>query len=455
MRLLSTIFIGAVLVTSALPAGTAIAVPAQGDVRPLVSGERVRVNKITRDITSAMQELDKNGAKPFQDPAYVKRWQQSYERFKKALAKYPQVNDPDVIAATRKLQEYANLIQVGINEGTKQVQQTGDVQARLAKIETAFRSNQPPGWLKVPFTEEQVRQWINKAGVAKGTAESAIAALDDIAKNAYLPVNAGPSQSGDRYDKQDLSRLKNYANSIVKKVNEAVVTTEQNLRHAAEMQGRELQGYNQIDPNDPSDQANYFLNEGAEARMYAGFERQLAIANSFVAYQKGLGQQPNKAVTDRVAYIEGVKQRYGALREKLLGESSLPEAKSTDSKLIDIANRILAIPRYKFGNHGPVVLTSKGIVQKEKELSEEEYNDVDISLSGEITLTGTKTTWHYRWDEFTFATPIQDPHSKQWYVWWITAKKFSSGASTTPIGEWVSGGATKGGVILEKTFKFN
>jgi len=85
-------------------------------------------------------------------------------------------------------------------------------------------------------------------------------------------------------------------------------------------------------------------------------------------------------------------------------------------------------------------------------LSEEEYNDIDISLAGEITLTGTKTTWHYRWDEFKFATPILDNQTGKWYLWWITAKKFHSGASTTPIGEWVSGSATKGGVILETNF---
>ena len=218
------------------------------------------------------------------------------------------------------------------------------------------------------------------------------------------------------------------------------------------MQGKELLAYNEIDPNDPSDQSNYFLNEGAEAKMFAGFERQMAIANTFVAYQKAMGNTPNKAITDRVAYIEQVRQRYSALRDKIVGERGLPPAKSTDSELIRIAKAILATPRYQFGRHGPVVITTENIVQREKELSEEEYNDIDISLAGEITLTGTKTTWHYRWDEFKFATPILDNQTGKWYLWWITAKKFHSGASTRPIGEWVSGSATKGGVILETNF---
>jgi len=452
MRFFSVLLLSTTLCLTVFPTFTLHAKAPQAQPRPLVSGERVRVKKITRDISSAMQELDKNGVKPFQDPAYVKRWQQSYERHKQALAKYPQVNDPDVMAASQKLQEFANLIQFGINQSNKQVQQTGNVQTRLAKIEQALRENQAPGRLQAPFSEAQARQWINTAGLAKGTAEKALAALTDIAQTAYLPVNSGTMQSGANYDKQDVGRLTNMANTTLRKVNEAVSTTEQNLRQVAEMQGRELLAYNEIDPNDPSDQSNYFLNEGAEARMFAGFERQLAIANTFVAYQKALGNTPNKAVTDRVAYIEQVRQRYSALRDKIVGERGLPPAKSTDAELVSIAEAILANPRYQFGQHGPVVITTENIVQREKELSEEEYNDIDISLAGEITLTGTKTTWHYRWDEFKFATPILDNQTGKWYLWWITAKKFDSGASTTPIGEWVSGSATKGGLILESNF---
>ena len=156
MRFIPVLLISTTLCLSAFPTFTLHAKAPQAQPRPLVSGERVRVKKITRDITSAMQELDKNGVKPFQDPAYVKRWQQSYERHKQALAKYPQVNDPDVMAASQKLQEFANLIQFGINQSNKQVQQTGNVQSRLTNIEQALRENPAPGWLQAPFSEAQV-----------------------------------------------------------------------------------------------------------------------------------------------------------------------------------------------------------------------------------------------------------------------------------------------------------
>ena len=117
------------------------------------------------------------------------------------------------MAASQKLQEFANLIQFGISQSNKQVQQTGNVQTRLANIEQALRENQAPGWLQAPFSEAGARQWINTAGLAKGTAEKALSALTDIAQTAYLPVNSGTVQSGANYDKQDVGRLTNMANT--------------------------------------------------------------------------------------------------------------------------------------------------------------------------------------------------------------------------------------------------
>ncbi|MDA0339570.1 MAG: hypothetical protein O2910_06990, partial [Proteobacteria bacterium] len=67
-------------------------------------------------------------------------------------------------------------------------------------------------------------------------------------------------------------------------------------------------------------------------------------------------------------------------------------------------------------------------------------------------LSGTETTWTYKWREFKFATPIKETGSDNWHIWWITAKKYSSGAESTPIGRWISGGATKGSLILKDNF---
>ena len=66
MRFIPVLLISTTLCFTVFPTSTLHAKAPQAQPRPLVSGERVRVKKITRDITSAMQELDKNGVKPFQ-----------------------------------------------------------------------------------------------------------------------------------------------------------------------------------------------------------------------------------------------------------------------------------------------------------------------------------------------------------------------------------------------------
>lgn len=451
MRFPSVFILCAALGGTALFESTSMAAPAQ-ETRPLVSGERVRVNKITRDITSAMQQLEQGGSAPFQDPAYANKWHQSYQRYQQALSKYPQHNDPDVKAALAKLQDYARLIETAQQQAAGQTASLGDVQKRLKTIEDALRQYAAPQWLPAPFKEEDVRQWIMAAAAAQKAATMANEALTEIGRTAHLPVNPGTVQSGAPYDKQDVSRLMNMANRNLTAINEAIKKTEDTLNYQAQMQERELAFYRELDPDNASHRANYFLKEGAEADIYAGLDKQLALAQSFVDYQKGLNQTPNAFVTNRVAEIAQIRERYAGQRQQLLGASRLPEAKSTDTSRLAIARQILANPEYSFANHGPVVLTTGDIVEREEEVSREKLTDIDISLAGEITLSGTKTTWHYRWDEFKFATPIKDPQSNQWYIWWITAKKFYSGSAKTPIGQWVSGGATKGDLILRQNF---
>lgn len=420
--------------------------------RPLVSGERVRVKKLTRDMESAMQTLNKDGVKPFQDPAYVQQWQQTVERYRAALRKYPQVDDPDVKAAAAKLAELENMVAFGTREAAKQKGELGDVQARLANIEQHLRTATPPQWLPLPFTEEEARAWAKQAATAQQTAKIAIDELQKIAPVANLPLNRGTVQQGAPYDKQDLDRLMHFANGNLRDVGEAVKQTVDAMKTQFAAQDGELAYYRELDPKNEKHRMNAFLREGAEAEIYGALDRQLVIAQSLVAYQRVFGKTPTPVTLTRVEEIKTLRKTYAENRLQALGDSKLPEPKSSDSARLGIARKILARPDYEFGTHGPVVLTTKDIIEREKEVSRAEIKDVDVSLSGRITLSGTETTWKYKWQEFKFATPIKEAASDDWYVWWITAKKFSSGAAQTPIGEWVSGGATKGDLILKKNF---
>ena len=293
---------------------------------------------------------------------------------------------------------------------------------------------------------------MQKAARAQQVAKKAVAELKRIAPTANLPLTRGTVQQGAAYDKQDLNRLMHFANGNLQDVNEALQKTGANLKSQFKAQDSELAYYRELDPDNEKDRMNAFLQEGSEARIYGELDRQLAFAKSVVAYQKAFGKEPTPVSAARVTEIADLRKTYAENRRKALGDSKLPEPKSTDAERIAIAEKILAEPSYEYGEHGPIVLTTERIVERTKTVSRAEIKDVDVSLSGDITLSGTETTWNYAWEEFKFATPIKEDGGDEWYIWWITAKKFSSGWERTPIGRWVSGGATKGSVILRENF---
>lgn len=422
------------------------------EVRPLVSGERARVQRIARDLDSAIDTLDQGGVAPFQEPANVERWQTRIERFRADLARFPQTEDHDVVSALAKLRELEALFAFASETGQRQQSEVGDVQAQLAAIEAALRQHPAPQWLPAPFTEAEALQWATNIGAAKGTAETAIEQIQQIAAVAHLPLTRGTVAQGAPYDRQDLDRLLGWANRILRGVDESVQTTFRNLQAQMETLGRELEFLTSLDPDNPHHRTNNFLREGAAEAIFGQFDNLQRIAESVTAFQVASGREKSPVALGRIADILAARDAYAANRLKAIGASTLPEHASKDARRVAIAQEILANPAFGFGEHGPIVLTTPDIVEREEQVSRAEIRNVELSLSGDITLSGTETTWTYRWEEFKFATPIRDAETDTWYVWWITAKKFSSGWERTPLHRWVSGGAVRADQILPENF---
>lgn len=426
---------------------------AQSEVRALTSGERVRLQRMVRDMESAMQAIDAQGLGPFQHEAYVQRWRASIERYRNDLLRLPQGDDPDLQAAFTKLAELEALVAFGAREGASQAAELGDVQATLAAIERELRANRAPQWLPAPFDDDEALRWARIAASAKLGAQQAMEQLEHIGAVAHLPRNPGTVDTGAPYDIQDVDRLLRFAHATARAVDDALQETVANLGMQFSAQDRELEYFRRLDPENPSDRMNAFLQEGAQERIYGELDRQLAMTRSLAAWQRVFGAKPGDAIRARIEEIEALRGRYAVQRLQAVGDSRLPEPRSADTDRLAIARAILAEPSYGFGEHGPIVLTSPEIVQRERQVSRAEIKSIDVSLAGNVTLEGTETTWHYRWDEFKFATPIRDTESGDWYIWWITAKQFESGWEGTPLGRWVSGAATQGDLIPEKNFR--
>jgi hypothetical protein len=426
---------------------------AAGSGPQLVSGQRVQVKKLATNIANVMGDIVVTGPSPMQSGEVVGKYNSSMQQFATALGKYaPYKDDPDVQTAAVNYQALVDAITTEYQRAQNQLQQLGDVQARLVAIEQNLRSQRAPGALYPPFAEVDAKQWIGLLTAATETAKTAGADIEGIVPLAYLPDNRGVVQDGSPYDSQDLQRLYRFAQETISDVEESIATTQNTLKHRFEFQDtNELTMWRELDPSNEHHRMNFYLGEGSEGEVLSSLDKQMDLAQSVAAYQRAMGEAPTAETRARIAEIAALREKYLEDRITVLGDSRLPEPASTDPARLAIAEEILATAEYEFGTHGPVVLTTGDIVTREKEVSRETIKDVDISLSGTITMSGTRETWNYKWDEFKFATPIKDENG-DWYIWWITAKKYESGWEKTPIGYWISGGSVKGSLILRENF---
>lgn len=420
--------------------------------RDITSGELVRVKKLRHDIANVRGSIPGNGPSLFQDKATLDKYIKHFDQFTDAIKRYNDFEHPDVLSAR---DEYLALRKALSDEHKRAKQQTeavGDVQSELRDMERKLQEKRAPKALTAPFSAQTAELWVTAAVEAKKTAQAATKRLPEIAKTARLEKNNPDTvQRGSPYDHQDINRLLRFAQSTVQKVDESRDATLSNIKVQLGGLDNELDYFRKLDPNNDTHRMNAFLKEGAPEEIHSRLDAHLDLTNSAAHFMAAFGKPPTANVQNRIDEIEQLKTQYDTQLEQAAGAYKLPKAVSEDTERLAIAQQIIERPSYKFGTHGPIVLTTADIIDREREESEETFTDVDISLSGNITLTGTKTIWTYRWQEFRFATPLQDDKGN-WHVWWITARQFLAGSGRTPIGEWVSGKAVKGSLIREENF---
>ena len=423
-------------------------VAAQNDVQPLVSGQRVQVKKLIRDITNVREGIKTQGPSEFQDASVIEARKKRMGQFQQALQRYPQVNDPDVQKARAEYTALQKALSAEFKRAQAQLIQIGNPQEALATIEQNTRTYPVPKPLSIPFDELKVKQWLQQASQARTVAEHNHKQLTTLMELAYLPKTYGTPQTGAAYDIEDVDRMLRYSVQMQHAVqaNYAAMADELNRR----MQQMDSTVFRRWQEDPAGDKKWIFLNDNQVEESQQLFAQSRLIAESSLHLEKALNRSTALADSTLKKLTEAEAQ-FKKNHEIALQSSRLPEPKSNSDVLKDIAREVLETPHYEFGNYGPIVLTSEDVVEREKKTSEVEIDDAEITLSGDLKMSGTETTWTYRWEEFSFAAPLQEKDGR-WFIWWITAKKFSSGANNTPIGRWVSGKATKGNPILKKNF---
>ncbi|WP_395375190.1 hypothetical protein [Marinicella sp. W31] len=421
---------------------------AQQGVQPLVSGQRVQVKKLVRDMTNVRQGIVIQGPSELQDPDIIKARQKRMGQFQQALKRYPQVDDPDVQKARAEYTALQQALSAEFKRAQTQLQQLGDVQQALATIEKNARTYAVPKPLAIPFDELKVKQWLEQASQARTVGEHNQKQLQQIAQLAYLPKNLGTPQTGASYDIDDVDRMYRYALQMQQAVQSNYTVMADQLKNR--IQGMDSRVFERWQEDPESDKRWIFLSDDQRQQAKQAFAENRLIANSYLHLEKALNRSTELA-DSTLKRIAAAEAQFEKKHQIALQTSRLPDPKSKDSDLIEIAESVLQTPKYEFGTYGPIVLTTAAVIEREKKTSELEIDDAEVTLGGDVKFSGTETTWTYRWEEFSFAVPLQETDGR-WFIWWITAKNFSSGAANTPIGRWVSGKATKGNLILKENF---
>lgn len=310
-------------------------------------------------------------------------------------------------------------------------QALADIRAALAKIDRGLQSRPVPRPIYPPFEEGQIETWIKDAALARRTIVASQKFMPTFAK-VDLGRNAGTVSQGAPYDNSDVQRLQRFADAQKRASDKSYATMAQAMSDGLNGYQNEMQHY-----KGPTAAENF-------ARLRAYGEAALAIAEA----TEGDAAKPKAFLSS----LAGYESKLADAEKKALESFKLPAAKSKDRARLKAAKSILDTKKYGFGDYGPIVLTTKDIAARERKDKEINVEDVDVSLGGDITWSGTETVWTYKWDEFKFVVPIKEHDSDDWYMWTITAKKFSSGGDKTPIGKWVSGKSYKGSQILRSNF---
>lgn len=417
------------------------------EVAPLVSGQKVQVKRLTKDIINVKESIKSTGPSEFQLAENVKARQKRFQQFTEALNRYPQLNDPLVQTARAEYMSLQTALKTEFERAKKQLKELGNVQARLVQLQQNFDQYPTPQIMEPPFDAAAVSNWVKQASAARTVGEHNLKELNAIASLAYLPVNPGTPQSGYPFDAEDVRRMQNQAIRMQQAVQSNYHNMSNNITNQLKQKLEQIKTRWQEDPK--GDKKWVFLKKDQVKQAMQLFNESKALAQSSIYLEQAL-KQDHSFATKSLKVIKQAEQQYQANGQLALNSSRLPAAASDDDDMIEFAEEILKRPRYKFGEYGPIVLITKDIIERESKSSEIDIDKVEV-VGRDLKMSGTETTWTYKWQEFKFATPLKDADGS-WYIWWITAKKYSSGSSITPIGEWVAGQSTQGNPILASNF---
>ena len=420
----------------------------------MISHQRVQVKKLKRDVESAMDTVDKAGPKPFQDPGYVEKIDNALDKYRTALGRFSDfAEDPDVVAASNAFQKFEAMAQFGKDHAAKELAELGNVQERLSAINAEISGLAIPNTPQQPFKNGELANWLRSLAAAPKAAIQIYQPLPEIKKRAYLPETRATVEEGGAYDIRDVDRMERYLREVVGKIDNEVNTFSANLTRNVEIEADSLSFFDGFDPSDRQQQAQHFLTEGRADEVRQTLAGKRLLVSEAAEYAKLLKHDTYEERVALLARIDDVVGRYEENYNKARQLVRMPKSATDDTELVEIAMKTLQNPDYDYVGEIKRLVVNTEKVHRTESTSETQIDDVDVSSSGKITMSGTETTYFYEWDQYQVATA--EPVGDKFYIFYSTLKNYSSGASNTPLNKWIISNRIQGSEIPEENIELD
>ena len=370
--------------------------------------------QLDKEIGNALHNFELAPPAMYQDESRASAVRRQLEQLTARVQPLP-ANDAGVAKVAARLASFQQRFDAVMQKVVGDRAGATDLAAQLEALGTKYTEANTPKLPELPLSAERVRTFLLQM---RGIREHELPA-DQKVLAAARQNGALDRQRVDLLDhwigRQWPQRLDELSQQLAAHVDGAVAEAMRTAEFVAA-----------TDAEDRDQVVNRVLARGAfdtqVERLRAGLE---AVAVARVHDE--LAPRPGVAAVDRQAQQQQVEQALSHLQKlavTTLDAVRLPAARSTDAKLVAIAEETLQNKDYGVGSVQRMVINTDLVRRERKE--------------GWIrpgTVTTTVSVYHYVWDEFQVATAEQK--GDEIWIWYNTLKHYYSGDPTTPIGRWI------------------
>ncbi len=389
----------------------------------LASYEVARLKRSRRNIASAAKDLGGLPSAALQRSEEVARWRKRLARLRQDLAPLAGRRDLARVAeAFAAVDELERRLEAHQERGRAQLRKLGKVEARITEIRERYvGGNKLPEPLRPPIDETPVASWARSLVTLGRRIPADLAYLEEVRANST------------RVPRQELDRLIRWVGSDVpdrlkRVIDETFSAIDGHLRASLDR----ARGMASIDPGNAHLIRNNYLDPEVFSEAMARIEEGKRLAKLAARIREMLGQ-------DRSAYdalyrkLVASEDRINETSRTALAESRMPEDRSNDPRLREIAVEVLKRPEYKI----------KGWLRLVVNRDRESYQET----RGEVL--GTQIRFYpVDWDEFQVTTAEEE--GNRVFLWYNRLKFFRKAHRSTPRNRWILSERFRGAEILRE-----